>query len=218
MKKIEKIINVYQFDELNEIAKRKALRNRIEIEQNEYCDLYLGEDMRVEAEKLLDKYFKGAILGDVYYSLSYCQGDGAIITFSMDIDTFNKNYHVFNDEEMRFLLEKDIIEKIEVIPSGRYYHKYAFDIDICYNNAYWQYGYNDVKDDYNISESDFNNMDEKLCKATSRDSAFHNDIVAMNGELEEFGYQSIEWYREDENILQDMNDYEYLEDGSVYCE
>lgn len=218
MRKIEKIINVYNFDELSESAKEKAFTDRMEIEKNFYCSYCLESDMREKAKELLDKYFKGAIFNNVYYSLGYCQGDGAMVEFSIGIEDFNKYYHVFNDEEMRFLLEKDIIEKIEVIQSGRYYHKYAFDINICYNNANWEYDYDDIKDDYNISESDFDNMDEKLCKATECDSAFYNDIVAMNSELEEFGYNSIEHSNDSESVLDIMGDCEYLEDGSVYYE
>lgn len=218
MRKIEKIINVYNFDELSKSAKEKALTDRMEIEKNDYCNYCLEEDMREKAKELLDKYFKGAIFNNVYYSLGYCQGDGAMIEFSIGIEDFNKYYRVFNDEEMRFLLENDIIEKIEVTHSGRYCHKYAFDIDICYNNAYWEYGYDDIKDDYNISESDFDNMDEKLCKATECDSAFYYDIVAMNSELEKFGYSCINYYNYEESVLDIMGDCEYLEDGSVYYE
>ena len=218
MRKIEKIINVYNFDELNEGAREKALTDRMEIEKNIYCDCCLKSDMEEKAKELLDKYFKGAIFNNVYYSLGYCQGDGAMTTFSIGIEDFNKYYHVFNDEEMKFILENDIIEKIEVIQSGRYYHKYAFDINICYNNAYWEYGYDDIKDDYNISKNDFDNMDEKLCKATESDSAFYNDIVAMNSELEDFGYSCIDYYNTEDNVLPLVKEDEFLEDGSVYYE
>lgn len=218
MRKIEKIINVYKFDELSESAREKALTDRMEIEKNIYCYCCLKSDMEEKAKELLDKYFKGAIFNNVYYSLGYCQGDGAMIEFSIGIEDFNKYYHVFNDEEMKFLLENDIIEKIEVIHSGRYYHKYAFDIDISYNNSYWEYGYGDIKDDYNISESDFDNMDEKLRKATERDSAFYNDIVAMNTEFENFGYSCIDYYNTEDSVLSLINEDEFLEDGSVYYE
>ena len=218
MRKIEKIINVYNFDELSKSAREKALTDRMEIAKNDYCELYLKEDMQEKAKELLEKYFNGAIFNNVYYSLSYCQGDGAMITFSIGIEDFNKYYHVFNDEEMKFILENDIIEKIEVIQSGRYYHKYAFDINICYNNAYWEYGYDDIKDDYNISKNDFDNMGEKLCKATSCDSAFYNDIVAMNSELEVFGYSCIDYYNTEDNVLSLVKEDEFLEDGSVYYE
>ena len=190
----------------------------MEIEKNIYCDCCLKSDMEEKAKELLDKYFKGAIFNNVYYSLGYCQGDGAMIEFSIEIEDFNKYYHVFNNEEMKFLLDYDIIEKIEVIQSGRYYHKYAFDINICYNNAYWEYGYDDIKDDYNISKNDFDNMDEKLCKATESDSAFYNDIVAMNSELEDFGYSCIDYYNTEDNVLPLVKEDEFLEDGSVYYE
>ena len=54
MRKIEKIINVYNFDELNEGAREKALTDRMEIEKNIYCDCCLKSDMEEKAKELLD--------------------------------------------------------------------------------------------------------------------------------------------------------------------
>lgn len=221
MRKIEKIINVYKFDELNESVKRKVLEDRMEIEKNDYCNYCLESDMREKAKELLDEQFENATFEDVYYSLSYCQGDGVMITFQLGIEDFNKNYHIFNDEEMRYIKDYDIIDKIEVVHIGRYYHKYAFDVNVCYSDSYWQYSYgdieyDDIKDDYNISKSDFDSIDERLCKATERDSAFYNNIVAMNRELENFGYSCIDYYNYEDNVLEFVRGTEYLEDGSVY--
>ena len=61
-------------------------------------------------------------------------------------------------------------------------------------------------------------MDEKLCKATESDSAFYNDIVAMNSELEDFGYSCIDYYNTEDNVLPLVKEDEFLEDGSVYYE
>ena len=226
MRKIEKVINVYKFNELSESAKEKALQYRMECEHDYYCEFCLKDDMMECGECLLADYFENAKFDNVCYSLSYCQGDGAMIEFSIGIKDFNKKYHVFDNEEMRYLLEKDIIDKIEVTQSGRYCHKYAFNVNVIYNNSYWEYDYEDIKDDYNISESDFNSIDDRLNNAISRKSAnnmyafdtFSHDIVVMNEELEEFGYNSIEHFNDCDNILYLMNDYEYLEDGSVYDE
>lgn len=224
MRKIEKIINVYKFDELCDSAKQKALTDRMEIEKNDYCNYCLESDMEEKAKELLEEYFSSnATFEDVYYSLSYCQGDGAMITFSVGIEDFNKYYHVFNDEEMKFILDYNIIEKIEVMHVGRYYHKYAFDVNICYSNTYWQYSYGDIEydfilDDYNISKSDFDSIDERLYKATERGSAFYNNIVAMNGELENFGYSCIDYYNTEDSVLSLLEEVEFLVDGSVYYE
>lgn len=207
MRKIEKIINVYKFDELSDSAKQKALTDRMEIEKNDYCNYCLESDMKEKAKELLEEYFSSnATFEDVYYSLGYCQGDGAMITFSIDIENFNKKYHIFNDEEMRYIKDYDIIDKIEVVHIGRYYHKYAFDVNICYSDSYWQY----------INKSDFDSIDERLCKATERGSAFYNNIVAMNGELEDFGYSCINYYNYEDSVLEFVREDEYLEDGSVY--
>lgn len=218
MRKIEKVINVYKFNELDENAKQKAITDRMECEHDFYCNFCLEDDMMECGECLLDGHFENAKFNSVHYSLFYCQGDGAMIEFSIGIKDFNKKYHVFNDEEMRYLLEKDIIDKIEVKHAGNYSHKYAFEVNIVYNNSYWIYEYDDIKDDYNISENDFDSIDDRLCKATEHYTVFWNDIADMNGELEEFGYNSIEHFNDGDNILYLMDDYEYLEDGSVYDE
>ena len=127
---------------------------------------------------------------------------------------------------MRFILEKDIIKNIEVKHVGRYYHKYAFDVNIVYNDSYWQYDYEDIKDEYNISEKDFDSIDEKIDDVISRKNnvgayapdTFYYDITTMNGELEDFGYSCINYYDYKESVSDLMGDYEYLEDGSVYYE
>lgn len=216
MRKIEKVINVYKFDELSDSVKRKVLDNRMETEKNDYCNFCLESDMGEKARELLDTYFKNATFEDVYYSLSYCQGDGAMVTFSIDIDEFNKKYHIFGDEEMRYIKDYDIIDKIEVVHIGRYYHKYAFDVNVCYNNSYFEHDYDDIKDDYNIGVIDFDSIDDRLNTATSRDSAFWCDVVDMNSELEDFGYSCIDYYNYEDSVLEFVREDEYLEDGSVY--
>ena len=52
---------------------------------------------------------------------------------------------------------------------------------------------------------------DELC-----DSAFYNDIVAMNGELENFGYSCIDYYNTEDSVLSLLEEAEFLVDGSVY--
>ena len=73
-----------------------------------YLDNFLIEDMQEKAKELLKKYFgKNATFKNVYYSLAYCQGDGAMIEF--DLYYYNKF--------------------VKIRHNGYYYHKYSFIID-----------------------------------------------------------------------------------------
>lgn len=106
MKKIK--INVYEFKELDKKIQERLIQDEKESQQELYCESYLYEDMKEKAEELLRKYFKNsAELIEVYYSLSYSQGDGAMIEF---------NLQYYN-------------EKLEVRKSGNYSHERSFMIN-----------------------------------------------------------------------------------------
>lgn len=104
-----KTIKIYNFDELSEDVKRKLIEKEIEYQHEAYCEDCLESDMKYYANELLKKYFKEnkAELKNVYYSLSYCQGDGAM--FEFDLYYYNKH--------------------VQIQHYGHYYHKYMFIVD-----------------------------------------------------------------------------------------
>ena len=108
MQTVTKTFNIYEFDELTEDIKQKVIEREAEgIRQIEIED-FLREEMDFYAEQLLEEYFEGkAIFKNVFYSLSYCQGDGAMIEF--DLKYCNKNVKIRHDK-------------------GRYYHENSFGI------------------------------------------------------------------------------------------
>lgn len=98
---------VYNFEELEENMQKKLIEKEIEYQQEAYCESFLKEDMEEKAKELLKKYFKNkANFISVCYSLSYCQGDGAMIEFNLNY--YNK------------------ILKIK--QHGFYYHERSFEI------------------------------------------------------------------------------------------
>lgn len=101
-----KTINIYKFDELDETTKQKLIEKEIEYQHEAYCEYCLESDMKYNANELLKKYFKNnnAELKDVYYSLSYCQGDGAM--FEFDLYYYNKH--------------------VQIQQYGHYYHRKSF--------------------------------------------------------------------------------------------
>ena len=108
MEKITKVYNVYDFDELDENIKNELIEKEKEYIKEDYIEWYLYDDMFEKAHELLKKYFKGkAIFKNIYYDLSYCQGDGAMIEF--DLSYYNKD--------------------IKIRQYGHYCHELSFSID-----------------------------------------------------------------------------------------
>ena len=108
MEKITKVYDVYEFEELDEEIKQKLIEEEKQQQKEFYLDNFLIEDMQDKSIELLKKYFgKNATFKNVYYSLAYCQGDGAIIEF--DLYYYNKF--------------------VKIRHKGHYYNKYSFIID-----------------------------------------------------------------------------------------
>lgn len=220
MRKIEKTI--YNFDELDKEIQKELIKNEKESCFNAYMECLFQDDMEHKAEELVDDYFgSDADFIQTYYSLSYCQGDGAMIGFDIDIKDLNNKYKVFTDDEIEFLKQKDVINTIRVRHYGNmYYHEYTFGIDHDYYND-WEF--EDIKDDFNITENEFNtlwNRFEKLVDYSNKhytDSEFIKDIISMNKELSNYGYDMIENYEEDTDfIIERLSENEYYENGDVY--
>ena len=220
MRKIEKTI--YNFDELDKDIQEKLIKEEKEYCFNAYMENFFQDDMEHKAEELVDDYFgSDTDFIQTYYSLSYCQGDGAMIEFDIDIKDLNNKYKVFTDDEIEFLKQKDVINTIRVRHYGNmYYHEYTFGIDHDYYND-WEF--EDIKDDFNITEDGFNTLWDRFYKLTNdsdkhyTDSEFIKDIIKTNRELVRFGYDTIENYEEDTNfVIENLNEHEYYENGEIY--
>ena len=220
MRIIEKTI--YNFDELSDDVKEELIKKEKESCFNSYMECCFQEDMEHKAKELVDDYFdSGANFIQTYYSLSYSQGDGAMIEFDIDIKDLNNKYKVFSDEEIKFLKQKDVINTIRIRHnSNHYYHEYTFGIDHDYYND-WEFV--DIKDDFKITENEFNTLwdrFEKLVDCSNKHyttSPFITDIINMNKALVKYGYNTIESYDEDTDFLiEKLSKHEYYENGDVY--
>ena len=220
MRKIEKTI--YNFDELDKDIQEELIEDRRKSDYDFYMENFFHDDMVSIASDLINDYF--GITSDylyTYYSLSYCQGDGAMIEFDIDIKDLNNKYKVFTDDEVEFLKQKDVINTIRVRHYGNmYYHEYTFGIDHDYYND-WEF--EDIKDDFNITEDGFNTLWDRFDKLTNdsdkhyTDSEFIKDIISMNKELVNRGYSIIENYDFDTTyIVEQLSENEYYENGDVY--
>ena len=212
MRKIERTI--YKFEELEKDIQEKLIEKEREYQRDSYCECFLYDDMEEKASDLINDYF--GITSDylkVYYDLSYCQGSGAMIEFDINIEDLNNKYNIYDEEEIKFIKDKGIINNITIRHSGNYYHERSFIIDYDFE-YYWDY--EDIKDDYNISEECFNSIENRFCDLMNHN--FKEDIIDMNIELRIYGYSCLEyfWNCDDVEIIQFLTEDEYYIDGGVY--
>ena len=221
MRKIEKTI--YNFDELNESVKEELIEDKKKSDYDFYMEYLFHDDIGSIASDLVNDYF--GITSNylkTYYSLSYCQGDGAMIEFDINIKDLNNKYKIFSNEEIRFLTDKGIINNIEVRHNdNHYYHEYTFGINFDYYGM--GYSYEDIKHEYNMSKEEFETIDDRFYKLVDYSnkhyttSPFITDIINMNKELVKRGYSIIENYDFDTTyIVEELRNNEYYEDGGVY--
>lgn len=226
MKKIIKEITVYEFEELNKDIQDSLIENEKKIAYEDYMDYIFEEDMDIMVRELVSKYFgDNTEFVDCYYDFSYSQGSGSMIEFTINIADLNKKYKIFSDDEIRFMLDKDIINDIRVIhDSNRYCHEYTFMINHDYYND-WEF--DDIKEEYDISKKEFDTIDNRFYKLVDiynkhkTESQFVQDIIDMNKELTKNGYSLMENYTRDcdiDCIKDSLCENLYLESGEVYYE
>lgn len=98
---------VYEFHELDKNIQEKLIEKEKEYQKEAFCEDFLLEEMQEKAKILLQQYFgKNATFKNVYYSLNYCQGDGAMIEF--ELTYYNK--------------------PVTIKQYGHYYHEKSFQI------------------------------------------------------------------------------------------
>ena len=137
MKTITKTFDIYEFDELPQDIKEQLIKKECEFLTESYCDYYLKEDMEEEAKELIKKAFGNkAVFQGVYYSLSYCQGDGAMI--EIDLKYCNKNVEIRHNK-------------------GHYYHENSFVI-------LEEHGEELTKKQYNKLHEKIYNINKQLAK------------------------------------------------------
>ena len=219
MRTIEKTI--YNFNELSEEIKNKLIERKKEEEKDAYIEYCLYNDMQDKASDLVNDYF--GITSDylkAYYDLSYSQGSGAMIEFDITIKDLNNKYKVFSDEEIRFLTDKDIVNDIRVKHhNNMYYHEYTFILLYGYYN---DYDFEDIQDDYNITEEDFNTIATRFYELVDYSnkhyttSPFIKDIISMNIDLKNNGYSMLDYECDTDYIIDMLSEHEYYENGEVY--
>lgn len=208
MRKVLKEYNVYKFEELSKDIQDELLEKYIEDEYIVYCEHFLEEDMKDLAQNILNEQFKGAKYDNVYYDLSYSQGSGSMISFTIDLLDLNNMYKKLTKKEIKELESFGGTEIKVYHDNSRYYHEYTFEID-----------YNDFTDYYYEWKhiKDIGKTQEKI--ESMINDLFKKDIIEMNKELTKNGHSLLE-DRDNfkENAMNRLQEDEYLENGKTFYE
>ena len=171
-------LKIYEFKELSKTVQEKVIK---EFQQNNTFDAldFLMEE-RLD-DLLLSSKFK-ANTTQLFYSLSYCQGDGAMFEFS---GTYTHNKKTYN---------------IKIKNSGRYCHEYSADFDITDEN------YEDLDDNKTNSkiEEKIKKEYREICKNLAHDG--YSFMAEENSE------ESIITRIEDDNLFFTIDGREYKDD------
>ena len=188
-----KTIQVYNFNELSQCGKDTAIsnfKNRHEIHLDFFND---------EAKEIInERGFKGDI--KLQYSLSNSQGDG--LSFGCEWFDSQKLHEIF----------------VEVLGTGK-----DKTIEVILNNSYFKlngnsgrYCYSHKNDLEYIFDDNINapNIEEVVGKVEAKLVEIYLNLC---GELENIGYNEIEYQYSDEYIseLLEVNEYEFTENGKL---
>lgn len=198
MRTVTKKYNVYKYSELSENAKENV--------KQWYLDGQLAEFFTETCEQDLKNLFGENDL-KIQYSLGYCQGDGFNI------------YGTINAEDIIDCLENHNgrcqLEKFENVLTNKekekilLYAKECGKIELPYNNRYCYSltDYIDIADNWNIHTKSVLKFEQMV-----------KDIFkTLCNMYEEQGYEY--FYEVEEEILEEhceINDYEFLADGSLF--
>lgn len=186
-------IQVYNFNELSHEAKQIAIEN-FRGKSEVFLDFFNDEAKEI----INERGFKGNI--KLQYSLSNCQGDG--LSFGCEWFSSQKLHEIF----------------VEVLGTGK-----DKTIETILNNSYFtlkgntgHYCYAHKNDLEYIFDDNINapNIEEVVGKVEEKLMEIYLDLCK---ELEEIGYNEIEYQYSDEYIseLLEVNEYEFTEYGKI---
>lgn len=188
---------LYTFEELSEDAKKYAIKSYIEDDDLSFINGGLSVEMSYKlAEYGYEGYNKDDL--DICYSLGYCQGDGMAFYGKIDFEKWYKLHKKhFTPYENKRIKNEELYIGIEIAKINHLYdHAHSMGVDVTIEN----YENNEVLE--RIREKIYNIVD--------------NEISDISGELEDYGYEYIEYCRTDEYVIEEFEngEYEFNEDGS----
>lgn len=185
-----KEIKVYKFNELSDEAKEKV--------ENTYLELQDADFFEINCKELLKEDY-GIDTLDIAFSLNNCQGDGLClygkVSFEKDTKFFEIATKELTDEE-----KKIAIDNISYINFDKFNHSYCH---------------------VHTVHIEIDGEDE-----TDENKEIYNKIIlnvkqwfySTCRKFEDFGYDYFyEVTEEDLEAWCEANEYEFLENGTIYC-
>lgn len=196
----EIIVKLYKFVELSEEAQKTAIEKEVEfLNENFHCegltDLF-KEDL---------KQHYGVDVENVYWSLSYCQGDGVSFEGTFKEELFKKVASRLDRKDLRCFnrvmqVEESFIDMFEIVKTDHHYqHEYTMDV----NFNEW----------LNItSGGHIERMIENLTEELK------NEIRTIAQEMRDSGYKQIEHETSEEYAKEriEEEDNDFYETGVLY--
>ena len=193
-------IKVYKFEELSKEVQEKVVQEHFIFDEWDCGCLSRDYEERLSCTGFFDNI-------EMSYSLSCCQGDG--VSFTADITNLDLlNEHLLKNDyinektykKMKHILYRNVVFLANVGRSNmRYTHKYTVHV-----NIELEFNYHDILRIESVIEDFANGIED-----------YKNDLC---DEMEKDGYDYIEHCNSIENAQErcDANEYEFLEDGTMY--
>lgn len=195
-------IITHSFKELSQDAQKQAIEK---VKDSKELELNIQDQYEFFTEDQ-EEYLTGLNFDDVklYYSLSYCQGDGLCfegniyLSSLMENEEFTKLLTEKQKKNVKRFLNCDD-NKITITHRGNYYHNKSVSFDYSY--------YNSTSNNSYIEKL----LDEVL-------EVFKDYYENLTNEIKKEGYAITEHYWKDENIIEFINDseIEFLSSGTIY--
>jgi hypothetical protein len=181
-------VKVYKFEELTKEVQQKVIDRYYKNEDYPFLNDDLRESLRNNEENIFDDDF------NLYYSLSYSQGDGLCIKGDIDID------------KIMLRLSPELKEKF----TGKIYKLYSSG-----NTGHYSFhSINDIKWELDLSDDDDHEELEKLFEeeVIPEIYAIYNSLCV---DLRREGYSTLE-YRMSIEEFTEFDELEYYEDGRMF--
>jgi len=197
----EVTVTVYKYDELDDKAKKKAIEWMRKSENESFGTFHTDDITEMFSGMLEDSGFT-VREEDIAWSLSHSQGDG--VSFSGDVDLGIVLPLVLNADELKNL---DRVRQ-ETEASG---DRLSFSVVRSRNSRYCHSGTMDVEADGGTGNEDDEKFIDMVCDKILK---MARDLAR---ELEEAGYDEIDYLLCDETLIQQIkgNDYEFFASGDI---
>jgi hypothetical protein len=196
----EIIVKLYSFNELSEKAQQKAINKEVEFLQENFH----AESLTSLFKEDLKSHY-GINVEDVYWSLSYCQGDGVSFVGTFQEELFKKVASRLDSKDLRCLervlkVEESFINMFKIIKNDhRYQHEYTMTVQC---HEYWNLP----------NGGHIERMIENLTNLLT------SEIRSIGKEMQENGYKEIE-HRTSEDYAKEeieQSDNYYYDNGVLY--